>query len=389
MSKLILKFGTRISSDFQSHEGRKSGVKFHRHLPNGEESAIKIATSNPDASLSIFFPALDYYEWSNNPKSDRDTILGENEIGFFDGNLMKYKENPELISEIGIAESGVLFGRLELENLTETESNCIIQGQIGDKEYIALCKKIANLIQSSIKSFLRIIQSYYGQYWIRIPEAWDSRRMSLSMYFKGPFKLFEWDLDGVKGNEFLPDEKVVKLPSLTGSFRSEISKEYITKSDWGDIEKISASNFPDSLFIDIFANTMRMLNLGYKKYAIIEFVSLLEISVDSYVKNKSSIFGEKARKDLQQFFTLSNNQKISIISVISDQFSTVEYQNILELVEIRNRLVHEGHVVILDNVEEKIKLSIKALSRLIYGREFKIPRMNSANVYMSDEEWDS
>ena len=387
MPKLIIKFGTRINSDFRPHKSQESGVKFHRHLPHGEENAIKIATSNSNASLYIFFPPLDYYKWPDDPKSDRDTILGGAEIGFLD-EFIKYKENPELISEIGITESGVLLGRLELENLTEAESNCIIEGKTGDRTFITLCKKIANLIQSSIKSFLRIIQSYYGQYWVEIPEVWDSRKMSLSMYFQYPFKLFEWNLDGIKGNELLPDEKVVKL-GLTGSFRSEISKEYITKSDWAEIEKISKSDFPDSLFIEIFVNMMRMLDLGYKKYAVIEFVSLFEISIDSYMENKSSIFNKKTRENMKKFDTLNNNQKISIISAISGQISSSECETIYELVELRNKLVHEGHTLVLDSVEEKIKFSIKALSRLIYGREFKIPRMNSGNVYMSDKEWDS
>jgi hypothetical protein len=256
MSKLILKFGTRINSDFQPHESRESGVKFHRHLPNGEESAIKIATSNPNASLYIFFPSLDYYKWSDEPKSSRETILGNTQI-VLGNELIKFKENPKQISEIGVTESGVLFGRLELENLTEAEINCLIEGKTGNKDYFKLCKEIATLIQSAIKSFFRIIQSYFGQYWIEIPEAWDSRKMSLSMYFQGPFQLFEWELDGVKGKEFLPDEKIVSLGTSFTS-RSEISNEYITKEDWDEIEDISASDFPDSLFIEIFINTMRM-----------------------------------------------------------------------------------------------------------------------------------
>jgi hypothetical protein len=116
---------------------------------------------------------------------------------------------------------------------------------------------------------------------------------------------------------------------------------------------------------------------------------LLEISIDSYLKNKSSSFNKEIHQYLQVLHSLNIPQKFSIISVVSGQFSSSEHDTILELVKIRNKFVHEGDAFIPDDLEEKIKTSIKALSQLVYGRRFKMPRINPGNMYLSDEQWDS
>ena len=141
------------------------GPLFHRWLPNGENDAISLDSGDDDAKLMVWF--------------DRFGTVDGKQIRF---DLGKREVDQKIMLTQAILEGGPLFGRVEIDNMSEEIVHCLKNDEIGSEVYEQFGKRVVKIIYPAVQNFLDNLRTRYGQYWIPNIEKWDSRKDSLGAH---------------------------------------------------------------------------------------------------------------------------------------------------------------------------------------------------------------
>ena len=187
MKKLQIHIGLNLEDHGIAQYLRPNGPYFHRWLPDGQKDAIQLNTGDSNAKLSVWFE----------------------QRGFVKGGWIKYdhkrKEvDEEILKQQAVLDAGALIGYLDIQSLTDDEYKAVTENLIDDSEYISFGKRVINIIHPPISQLIRILRVFYGQYWLREFEKWDSRKTSLGSYCYSTLQL-SWSInDGASWQKFKP-----------------------------------------------------------------------------------------------------------------------------------------------------------------------------------------
>jgi hypothetical protein len=373
LSTLLLKFKIILNSESISDNTEHPGPLFHRWLPDGMDDAI-ILNNDQNTELKIWFERF----------------------GFVDGSLIEFdyhrqEVDPNIIPQQAIIEAGPLMGLLEIREISEEELIPLTENSIGDENFITFGKKVVNkLIYPSVARFIRILRTNYCQYWIQDLEKWDSRRESLGRYCQKRLHL-KWSLDGGDTwSDFVPNKPIGPpcCVEITLGF-SEIYLEYITSEDWQKLRKAIQDEYDPTTAANFLARTNQFLDQGNLKHALIEGVSAFELAINEFFRHKMIDDDSKSLRDgMKSFMELSLRAQIISISLALGNIPVQDIKNAVNVVNMRNKLIHEGRDPPKEAKDEICGL-LNIIKELLSGPRFKFPKSNPGNLIMSNEDWKS
>ncbi len=141
------------------------------------------------------------------------------------------------------------------------------------REYSELGQQV---LQAALDAFNRLI-SYArikGQYWLE-PRSIDFNRMTSDF--------IEFDAKvKTEGREWIP-----WFPALSSliKLRSEDPKRFITQEDWSEVSKFLKEKSRPDLVLELLANSEALASKGYRRNAIIEAVTALEIAISNFAES--------------------------------------------------------------------------------------------------------
>ena len=372
MSTLLLKFKIVLNYDSISNNHEHSGPLFHRWLPDGMNDAI-ILNIDQNTELKIWFERF----------------------GFVDGPSIEFdyhrqEVDPNIIPQQAILEAGPLMGLLKISEISEEELVVLNENSIEDEKYIKLGKKVANeFIYPYVARFIHILRTNYCQYWIQDLEKWDSRSESLGRYCNKRLHL-NWSLDdGNTWSDFVPNKSISSAISLEIKMGiCKIYLEYLTYEDWQKLGEAIQNDYEPTLAVTVLARTNQFLDQGNLKHALIEVVSAFELAINEFFRRKitdvkyKSLFG-----DMASFMNLSLRVQIITIGVLLGNIPLQDIENAVDVIEMRNKLIHGGRDP-PEKAKHEICCLLNIIKELLSGPGFKFPKSNPGNLIMSNEDWE-
>jgi hypothetical protein len=347
-------------------DGHHHGPLFHRWLPNGENDAIALNPSDPGADLKVWF--------------ERRGFVNKN--GFIEFDHNRKEVDDTLVLRQAVLDAGPLRGLLRLDNMPESQLTALQESRTGDKEYLAIGKRIVNLIYEPVSAFINVLRTNGGQYWISEIPRWDSRYQSLGSYLRQSMQS-QWSSDSGKSwTNLVPDQ-------LRDEIIVEASRgyrEYLTKDDWNQLRAISEGAYRPPLASFLLMSAHRLLDQGKTKEAIIDAVTALEIALGELLRNK--LKGHPVLHDkIQPFWKLPlPAQMISVAAVLG--ISGEDLECAVECIEVRNDVVHEGCNP-PNGLRTTVFKFLQIISALLPGPRFKFPHSEHSNRMGSGEEWET
>lgn len=367
MRTLLLRFAVNLcdtSYPFMHH-----GPLFHRWLPDGENDAILLVTEDPSAELKVWFERFGFRREAG---------------GFIIFDYKRREVDPDTMSKQAVLDAGPLMGLLKIPEMPQDEVLPILNNEVGDARYVALGKRIVRLIYEPVARFLDILRTNYGQYWIRKPDRWDSRRYSLGAYCDQLLDL-QWSLDeGQTWTPFVPDERILSVKVTMPSVRDFY--QYLTKDEWQELAKVSREKREPSLGAFLLSRAHQSLDQGDLKDALVEGVSALEVALREFGRRRFCA-DKHIAKEVQAFWDLPLRAQLIAIVTTLDTAQLDELKLAIQAINMRNRVVHDGWTP-PDSTERQVRGLLHTVSRLLPGRPFKFPRINSGNKLMSLQEWE-
>src|SRR6266487_995974 len=275
MPNLLLKFYVFLD---QQRDWRKyDGPLFHRWLPDGEKDAIDLYTGFPNTKLKVWFERRGYVE---------------NGLIRFD--ITRKEVDPAIIPTQAALSASSLFGLLEVRNITDDEVSCLSNQFTEDPVYLTLCETVVDkTIQPCVSRFIDILRTKYGQYWIREPEGFDYKRRTLNN--RCYLLRLQWSLDsGATWFNLTPNASTA-VTHVTVTIGTEKSfQQYITQKDWKDLAALSQQESNPPLGAFILSRARQLFEEENYKYALIEGVLALEISLAYFIKKNLLISAERS-----------------------------------------------------------------------------------------------
>lgn len=364
MPDLLLKF--YVFLDQQRNWRKYEGPLFHRWLPDGEQDAVELYTSFPHARLKVWFERRGYVEG-----------------GLIRFDVTRKEVDHAIIPTQAALYAGPLFGSLEVQGITNDEASCLSNQLTEDPVYLALCETVVdNIIRPGVSRFIDILRTKYGQYWIREPEGLDYKRRSLKN--RCYLLRLQWSVDaGVTWSNLTPNANVTGTNATLIVGTEESFQQYLTQENWQGLADLNQKAFDPPLGAFILSRARQLFEEKNFKYALIEGVLALEISLAYFVKKNFSEHSTPTRSELESMR-------------LEDQLSTVAKhvmlpKNYLKLsiqaIRVRNKAVHEYHFPD-EQVKPKIKALLTVVAILNFGQGFKLPSPHLGNMISSVEDWD-
>lgn len=265
MPNLLLKFYVYL--DQQNGWRKFNGPLFHRWLPDGEKDAINLYTGFPNTKLKIWFERRGYVE-------DR----------FIEFDIARKEVDPAVIPTQAALCAGPLFGLLEIQDITDKEAMCLSNQLTEDPIYLTLCEKaVDEIIQPCVSRVIDILRTKYGQYWIRESEGLDSKRRSLNN--RCYLLRLQWSLDSGRTWFNLTPNANTAVTHMAVTIGTEKDfHQYLTQKDWENLAVLSQEEFNPPLGAFILSRARQLLEEENYKYALIEGVLALEISLTYFIK---------------------------------------------------------------------------------------------------------
>lgn len=334
---------------------------------------------------------------------DRRFIRFDYERGEFD---------LETMVQQGRLDAGPLMGLLEIRGLSQEEQTSLQQGKHNDARYVALEKRVVKLFYPPVKGFLGVLRARYGQYWVPEIEMWDSRQESASSYLNR-FGYPQWSLDGGKTwGVFRSGTIGLSLGALR---KQQDFREYLTEEDWREIASLVQQGWEPSLAASVMIEAVELFDRGHIRHAIIDAVTALEMAV-------GESFRQRLASDSQSAFAIEElpfHVQVGIVMTMGDgaegeppveriqkirskylglklskQFQIManvlkipdkDTESALEVMKIRNDLVHEGKAP-PDNVTPQFSGLLRAFASLLPDQKLRFPLAHPGNRRMTSEE---
>lgn len=328
-STLKLRFLFRTQS--LNHKDEPYGPLFHKFLPYGKGNCVQKICN--EYEIKLWFEPRGYLE----------------NMGFFITDPDKeIIPSEDIIKRQSKVDAGYLHGQLELFDIEPNTLTELYNLTLIESEYMKLGKKGYNILYENIYDFTYILRFYYGQYWLRLPEKWDSRKETLSNYYGSTINLAFYNTNDNKWHAFEPSKSKTIFVSVSLDLNDPSYKLYINQSEWENIKKHFKTGVNKS-------KTLEYLQYAHASYqsenyskAYIEIVTALDLAIDEHF-DKLKTNNKEIQNQLQRFTDLPLNTKFSNICLLLNLCSEKEIEQSLEVIKIRNKIVHEGYVIEKDD----------------------------------------
>ena len=369
MSTLLLKFVVWLENYNLPDVVCPHGLLFHRWLPDGKKDAIILDTGDSNAKLKVWFERYGYVD-----------------NGYIKFDYERREVDPNIIPKQAILDGGPLFGELEIQGLSEEELEALRENKIGSEAYVRLGKRIVKrVIYPTIRRFIDILRTNYGQYWVKNIEPWDSRKGSLGYYCNSILQL-KWSLDGGRTwRPFIPNE--IKIGPITLTILEDFTS-YLTEKDWKELEKVFNGGYEPSLACLLISRAHALLNQGNLKYAFIEGVSALEIALSEFIKRNAPQLPDPLVNYLKLHFRkMPIKARLMIVATASGKIPTEDLEKAIKAIDIRHDIVHKGRDPPADS-KEMVRALLNAAAALVTGPKFRFLSANPGNAIKPVEEWE-
>ncbi len=372
MQTLLLRFKVNVHDPSLPSYWLGSGPFFHRWLPDGEKDAIVLDTGEPDVDLRVWFERLGFVDgW-------RGIVFDEE----------RREVSPDVMRTQAVLAGGPLVGSLEIRGLGEGAVAAVRGGRTEHADYVGLGKRIVrNLLVSHVNRFLRILRVNYGQHWIVEIEEWDSRYRSLAEYCERPLGL-TWSLDG--GETWAPFHpgrgEGGNVARHDGKPFPDLFREYLSEVDWRQLGLLIRDGYEPSTGALVLAQAHRFLGRGDVRQAIIEGVCALEVALSEFVRDRLGCDRDLA-ECMQSFWNLPLRAQVIVVATTLGGIPEQGIEDSVELVRVRNDMLHKGKVPPDDAVRRMSGL-MNTVAALLSGQTFRFPSFAIGVAIMSLDLWD-
>ncbi len=208
-----------------------------------------------------------------------------------------------------------------------------------------------------------------GQYWLRPLQDWDSRLLSLGAYCS-TLNLV-WSIDGNTWNQFTPDQDRVSINVMMSDY-----SQYMTKGYWQELVQAQGASSNVRLSEITLLLAHQSLEDENLRQAAIEAVTALEILIGELFRESLSttLFDKTSR-----FRDLGIAAMVPIVGAMK-KLPAAEIENVLEVIEKRNKIVHNGWDPTVDPAfKKRLKGILKTIASQIPGPRILLPRANHGN----------
>jgi hypothetical protein len=349
------------------------GVAFHRWLPNGPEDAIELQTGHSGSTLRVWFKRMGFVE----PEGELPQV--------------RYALNREELTDAAIVvqgrlSSGPLFGEVLTDAWTRSEWEAVRNRNSGSAEYIALARRVLDILIPPLQRVVETLRIDYGQYWLPDVQPWDSRVQSIGAYCRA-MELQWTNDDGATWHHFTPNPSEFQ-GTLTALSR-EAFLEYLSRDDWLALPQV-ATSFPTGSVALALIVRARVLDetQGDLRLAVVETATAAEVAVGEFLKKSPS---ERAyvRELISNFDSL---EKQAQFSVIASAVVGVERSVLVAAVpawEFRHKVVHEGWgpgEPDMTPVRDAIA-NLQRATAAVLGRSYRVVA-GSGQAVMTAERWE-
>ncbi len=365
MPSLLLKF--YVFLDQRKDWRQFNGPLFHRWLPDGEKDSIDLYTGYPQTRLKVWFERR----------------------GYVDGGVIQFdtarKEvDPAIIPTQAALYAGSLVGQLDVRDVTDNEAACLSSQLTEDPLYVSLSERIVDkIIQPCVSRLIDILRTKYGQYWLREPEGLDYKRRSLNnrCYLLN----LQWSLDsGVTWFDLTPNAST-SFTHVTWTIGSgKDFQQYLTHEDWKNLAVLSQKEFNPPLGAFILANAKQLFEEENYKYALIEGILALEISLEYFTKQNFNEHSNPKRSELENISHLEDKLRAVVKNIVLPKNSL---KQAIQAIRVRNKSVHEYHFP-SEQIKPKIKSLLNVVAVLNFGQDFKMPSARLGNMIKPVKDWE-
>jgi hypothetical protein len=342
---------------------RPVGALFTRWLPDGREDAVRIPTCDNRNSLEFWF--------------ERRGCIRDGRVVF---DHQKTEIDEALMRRQAKLDAGPLHGAATFVHVTEEEMMAVREVRTGTDEYVALAKRIVDFLYPYVSQFVEVLRTRYGQYWLREIKNWDSRRESLGSYCSSILRL-RWSENQDKDwRWFEPTKNIIKREIRL--YSEDFFRRYLTQEDWHDLKSSPILGQPVSLASKALLRAHELLDQGDLKYAFVEIVTALQLSLGEYILNKQNNSTDLTEMS-RSFYTIPLRAQLAILGSLVG----ISQQTILdgsEGVDIRNKIVHEGFLP-TKNHKRPLDALFQIVGRLNTIKKPTFPALISGNRLFPSE----
>jgi hypothetical protein len=270
MPTIRLAFRLRLETSFFAGPPKIVGPLFHRFVPNGQNDAVFLTPEGDPHEIRI---------WSERAaKQEQGFLTWERNGSQFDEAIMRQQAKLE---------GGPLRGEMLMPDVFDEEMVSLSRNpkaldepfgqEVGDDPtYVALGKRVIEVLQPRLTNFVSTLRNQYGQYWLEELPAWDSRRYTLGTYCSSVLSLVWWNEKTQDWRRFLPTNSGATITPEKPPGRGYA--EYLTEEDWRRFQRTRClSNV--STEVQLLGNATRALDFAEYRQAFIEVMSALELVI--------------------------------------------------------------------------------------------------------------
>ncbi len=347
-------------SDVAQRGFAPSGAAFHRWLPNGRADAIELGTGHPGSHLHVWFK-----RWGRVIERDNGTLA---EVVYVP-NVAELTD--EAVAMQGRLSSGPLLGELSTAAWSAVERAAVQEGAIGNDTYIALAKRVLEVLVPPLQRLIGSLQTDHGQYWLRDLETWDARKSSIGNYCRS--LQLSHSLDGGQSwREFTPSENVI---SLKGSYSglAVYRRAHLSRDDWFGLPAL-AKSFPlDSPALELIGNARELEDLRSDlRTAVVHTATAAEVAVSEFLSRDAD--GKRyLLAVIPGFENLTAEAKFSIIGAALVRVPHDILVASAPAWDFRHRIVHKGWRPREDDrlAVSRAVASLQQATAALLGRNFR------------------
>lgn len=344
-----------------------NGPTFHRFLPNNKFDKLEKELDTLEGVISFWFERR-----------------GEKKDGFIKYIYNKNQVEEEDISRQAILDGGLLFGEVTISKVPVELQQVLESNKTGDVEYTSFGKKVVKEIIKHSNNLINIFRDLFRQHWIESLEIWDSRTKSLGTFCQYDLSM-QYSLDnGVTWSKFVPDKERHEVHGTSNII--EDYSDFILEKDWTVIKNLFENDFKPLTASFFLSQANETFNKGDLKKAFIEAVTALEKAMKHVLKENPKITNSISGT-IQSFLELPLPSKFGLISLLCDSIDANDIENSVKAIEIRNKVVHEGHTPKEADIIF-LKSLFKSISNIINEPVCKFPVPVRCNITNSVESWE-
>ncbi len=350
------------------------GPRFAGWLPDGKSDAIVLPTADSSAILKIWL--------QRHLKQDEDT-------GFIEYIDIRYRKKADsgstptdnAISRQGHLDGGPIYGQLTISDVDDSTSAQLFDGSLEPiperPAVVALGKRVVRLITEGLRNLVRVLKFNYGQYWLEMPQKWDSRDTSLGQHCSSLSLKWTIATDDTEWADFRPTE--LNVQNIAIIYNDDVHyAQYMTKDDWKDVSSHIPTDDETSIVLELASYCHELLDRGNLRHALIEGATALEVAIGAYVNATLDSEVSKFVVSDHKWRDMTRVAKTALIGTFvgADKISIM---HAVDVINLRNSIVHDGLRNLPPDVKRKIKSTIKFIALLTSGQIKKLPSASSAN----------